>query len=142
NETLNSQFQSLHFQANINIYPFDFLGDCDCPTFSKSEPIFQRGFFVQLAPGINYQTMRFTTTGYEFEHAAWNYSLAGGVGLDLGVSDLLTLTPYAKFWYFISQDRSELFRLQPFPSTEPLSIADDAVGQLDLGLRLGLRFDQ
>lgn len=72
----------------VSFYPLDFVNDCDCPTFSKSSFLFQKGFFIRLTP-------------------AWSKGIGGSapipldhlletsisVGLDLGLSDFLTISP-------------------------------------------------
>ena len=140
---LDSRFSSLHFQANINIYPLDFVGDCDCPTFSKSEPIFQRGFFLQIAPGVQYQSIIFNPDGNtRFAFDAFNYSLAGGIGLDIGVSDFITVTPYAKYWYFFEVDYALANDFRPFEIDPTEQFVNGTANQIEAGLRLGFRFDQ
>src|SRR5688500_13551386 len=38
-------FNSFDFDLGTAVYPFDFAGDCDCPTFSKEGGLFKKGFF-------------------------------------------------------------------------------------------------
>lgn len=139
---LNSKLQNLHFQANINIYPLDFVGDCDCPTFSKSEPIFQRGFFIQLSPGVQYQSMVFDAGASAVTYSDWNYTLAGGIGLDIGVSDFITVTPYAKYWYLLEVNHDQLNEFMPYDSSPTGEFENSSASMIEAGLRLGLRFDQ
>ncbi|MEM1219108.1 MAG: hypothetical protein AAGH79_09345 [Bacteroidota bacterium] len=140
---LSSRFSSFHFQTNINFYPLDFVGDCDCPTFSKSEPIFQRGFFVQISPGVQYQSIIFDPAGNaRFSYDAFNYSLAGGIGLDIGISDFITVTPYAKYWYFFDVDYQLVNDFRPFEIGPEQQFVNGTANQIEAGLRLGLRFDQ
>lgn len=91
----NSSLSELGTQMKVNIYPFDFGGDCDCPTFGKQGPQLQKGFFVQLTGGYavyrgnyNFDTTTETVEGNGF-------TFGGGVGLDIGISNLLTITPIA-----------------------------------------------
>ncbi len=82
-------------QFKTNIYPFDFLGDCDCPTFGKQGPQLQKGLFLQLAGGYS-----FYRSDQDFEVATQviegsGFTFGGGIGLDIGISNLVTITPIA-----------------------------------------------
>ena len=43
--------QTLSFFFNVNIYPFDFGSDCNCPTWSKTGNFFTKGFYLQFTIG-------------------------------------------------------------------------------------------
>lgn len=83
-------------QFKINFYPFDFSGDCDCPTFGKQGPQLQKGFFIQASAGYAFYNLdtpddsTFSTRSREN-----GISYGGALGLDIGLSNLLTLTPIA-----------------------------------------------
>lgn len=79
-------------EFKVNIYPFDFGGDCDCPTFGKQGPQLEKGFYLQLSPG--YAVYDLSGEGLELDSGN-GFTYGGGVGLDIGVSNLLTITPYA-----------------------------------------------
>lgn len=80
------------FEFKVNIYPFDFGGDCDCPTFGKQGPQLQKGFFLQLSPGYAVYDVSIGEAGLDSGNG---FTYGGGLGLDIGVSNLLTITPYA-----------------------------------------------
>lgn len=130
------------FFFHTQLYLLDFGSDCDCPTFSKDGNSLKKGLFLQLSPGVSY-----------FSFSAENYPVAlddrhvapgigAGLGLDLGFSDFLTVTP--------------LFRATYFPSTtwEGLSgngtdvihvpgVSDEtSLWQYQVGLRVGFRPDE
>ena len=140
NATFDGQW--FQFALNTHIYLFDLLGDCDCPTFSKQSDFLQKGFFVNIAPGVSYAT--FDSDSPEIGAFVRNGTgliptISAGIGLDLGVSDLVTVTPFATARYFF-----------PFTGPQQLTIGGDKYqlpnGQVDLwqiqaGLRFGFRFD-
>ncbi|MCB0644011.1 MAG: hypothetical protein KDC44_20335 [Phaeodactylibacter sp.] len=143
------QSRTIHFQWNTNIYLFDFFGDCDCPTFSKSEPFLKKGFFVQISPGINLQQHQVFENGIdEAIQSADNtaYSLAAGIGLDIGVARFLTITPYVKGWYYFNTDWQDFRDIAPFkvdvPDGERQGPAPTDHYWLEAGLRLGIRWRQ
>ena len=96
-----SHLTSFDFDFNTAIYPFDFEGDCNCPTFSKQGTLFKKGFFLEFQPGIGYQTIYITHL--ENEHSSnVVFKLGGAAGLDIGLSDQYTLTPFISGTTFIS----------------------------------------
>ena len=132
-------YQEGGFLFKTNIYPFDFGGDCDCPTFGKQGPDIAKGFFIQLAPGFAY-TER-DTRGIAFRELDEDnfFVFAGGVGIDLGISNFLTLSPFAAARYQASE------QLGLYPG---IPINGARVGTVrghrwtyQLGLQLLARFD-
>ncbi len=141
------QFQSSYanLQFHTNIYPFDFAGDCDCPTFSKQGPSLAKGFFVQLSPGLSYINNQATALSGAIadpetnQQAGLAISLGLGLGLDIGVSDFLTITPMVRYEYY-SQD-AELNRYL-FPNTTVDLAGRSSLSQLFAGVRMFFRFDE
>ena len=79
---------NLGLSLPIAIYPLDFINDCDCPTFSKNTFWFQKGFFIRLTPSWSTKIAGSTPDTFD--------QLLGtevALGLDLGISDLLTISP-------------------------------------------------
>lgn len=119
-------FQSFQFRFNTNIYPFSFNDDCDCPTFSKDNVLIKKGFFVSFHPTISKGS--YYGEGLEglVPNDKINYHLGLGAGIDIGISDLFTLTPFFRHHRKINQP-------------------NDAVqynwNQNQFGLRLGFRPD-
>jgi hypothetical protein len=95
----NGYFKSVDFDFNTAVYPFDFAGDCHCPTFSKGGDLFKKGFFLELSPGVGYQTFTRVKSDpddpsrlpIQSKNLIWK--LGGSAGLDIGLSDPFTLTP-------------------------------------------------
>lgn len=122
------QASSFQFKFNTNIYPLDFLNDCECPTFDKDGEFLKKGFFISLHPGIDYGNLRTRgediTTPINDEHF-W-FIAGAGVGFDFGVSKLLTITPYFRWLRYLNAD----FQDQAFN-----------FNQNNFGVRLSLRAD-
>ncbi len=81
------------FQFKTNIYVFDLATDCDCPTFGKQGPQLDKGFFLQLSPGVARHGLR----GTPADGQSTSFTLGAGMGIDFGVSNLLTITPLVSF---------------------------------------------
>ncbi|MEM1217192.1 MAG: hypothetical protein AAGJ82_15965, partial [Bacteroidota bacterium] len=128
---------------NTNFYVLDFEGDCDCPTFSKQGPGLQKGLFLQLSPGWSYfsQTLNDNLFGVQVTDniSAFNFGL--GLGLDLGLSDLVTITPQVGFRYYPSVEWPALGDESPIILPTEIQ-AESSLQQLTAGLRLGIRLDQ
>jgi hypothetical protein len=92
-------FNSIDFDFNTAIYPFDFAGDCHCPTFSKSGDLFKKGFFLEVNPGVGYQTLTRVRSDPDdpdnlpIKSKNYVWKIGGSAGLDIGLSDKYTLTP-------------------------------------------------
>lgn len=86
--------QAFSLSLDVLVFPFDLAGDCDCPVFSKSDPLFKKGFFVQA--GVSWSHFQFdqwqSETQIQSTTAAPGYFV--GCGLDLGVSERLTISPH------------------------------------------------
>ncbi|MCB0703674.1 MAG: hypothetical protein KDC34_00125 [Saprospiraceae bacterium] len=132
------------FQLNINIYLFDFLSDCDCPTFSKQDPIFKRGFFIQLSPGVNLSDHQFRYSDKFVEHIdkPFSYRAGIGAGLDLGISDMLTLTPFVRHVWRFSNQWDGFLEYPPVNEINGSNIQTGDWTQWEAGLRIGLRLDE
>jgi len=132
---LDAKFYSFFF--NTNFYLFDFMGDCDCPTWSKQGNFAKKGFFVQVSPGITLLQNAVTTEGVESNANDWALSLGAGIGFDIGVTDLVTFTPMLGARYFPQANWSSLEAAKASWTFEQKS----AIMQLYAGVRLGFRFD-
>jgi len=93
-------FNSIDLDFNTSIYPFDFGGDCDCPTWSKEGTLIKKGFFLEFSPGLAYQTFHFEYYPLEGLEGYIPLSTSNlilkaslGAGLDIGLTDQFTLTP-------------------------------------------------
>ncbi len=97
---------------NTAIYPFDFEGDCDCPTWSKEGNLIKKGLFLEVSPGLSFQTINRDIVTPEdpndpqatFTSSTTLLKLGIGMGIDIGLSDAVTLTPIISYVIFSSED--------------------------------------
>lgn len=112
------KMNSFYFMFKTNFYLLNFNEDCNCPTFSKDGNTISKGFYVSIAPEIK----SFSSDFIEKEN-----TIVGGVvlgaGIDIGVTELLTITP--NVGYEITSN-----------------INDTSYKALLLGIRTGLRFNE
>jgi hypothetical protein len=129
------------FYLNTNFYLLDLEGDCDCPTFSKSGGIFEKGFFVMASPGISYLNQSIDFGDSEFTSESIAYSLGVGLGLDIGLSDFFTITPMATYRYHLPVEWEGLDQLSTeIPRDFSVLNAESPINQFYVGMRLGFRF--
>lgn len=133
-KSTDSDYYNLGFQFEVNIYPFDFGGDCDCPTFGKQGPQLEKGFFIQLSPGYSMHNYQIASPDGKNPHG---FTYGGGVGLDFGISNFLTLTPLATV-------RSNVSPYKDRPRTDINGVdlgGRDRLINYQLGLQATFRFD-
>lgn len=134
---LNEGLHEAGFQFKTNIYPFDFGGDCDCPTFGKQGPQLQKGFFLQLSPGFTYYRTEnvFVQEAEAQEHTG--FTLGAGIGLDIGLSNFLTLTPLVA----VRRGFGVYSKVNVSDMVGTLYYDEDKLTTFQAGLQLSFRFD-
>ena len=137
-DAFEGYFNSLDLDLNTSIYPFDFAGDCHCPTFSKDGELFKKGFFIELSPGLTYQTLTRDFWADFVDHEPIKssqllFKIGASVGLDIGISEQLTLTPVLS-WTKIGTGNWDNFQ-RDNPFLEKTITLDDQ-SYLGAGLRL------
>ena len=97
-EIAESRMSGITFRINTDIYFLDLSNDCNCPTFSKQNDFLKRGLFLEVSPGVEFRSLEVDgawETGVPVSEK-FNKSVFGiyaGLGLDFGLSDLITITP-------------------------------------------------
>jgi hypothetical protein len=140
---LEQQMGSLFL--NFNLYFLDLKGDCQCPTFSKSGSTLGKGLFLQVSPGYSVLEGKADLfSGARARGRSYAPSLGLGMGLDIGLSDKFTFTPFGGARYY---PKARWFGLEEALEVDP-SIGnfevsnDSAIMQIYVGMRLGFRFDK
>jgi hypothetical protein len=142
----NTTLQRFGLNFHSQIYALDLEGDCNCPTFSKEGPSINKGFFLHLTPGIEMHKADITMdpiSSFAFTPSKTTQILGKigiGLGLDLGLSDLFTLTPMISYYYF-SNAKWDNFALASNPVGFVPIIAEGTPTQLQFTMRLGIRSD-
>ena len=100
------------FQFNIFSYVFDFKSDITDPAHFERVGLLRRGFFMEIAPVfIHYRNFRhFQNSNYYNEKTEGVSTTIGGsigVGIDLPLSERLTIIPLFRYYYFPDYDRYE-----------------------------------
>ena len=134
-QTTTLDNQAIEFLVKTNFYLLNFLDDCDCPTFSKQNSILDRGFFVQLQGGVGRMQQQLEVQ--DISSTSTYTALGAGLGIDIGISDLVTITPQIGYRWVpsLSIENNELEKNLPEVDTET------SISQLQAPVRLGFRLD-
>ncbi len=134
-----ASYQEIGFQLHTRIYPFDFGTDCDCPTFGKQAPALEKGFFLQLSPGVSWledtNSIAPADQALEQKASAVLPTIGLAVGLDFGLSNLVTISPIAGVRYAIG-DAPNALEYVVAPQN------NDKYGKFFAGIHLGIRLDE
>jgi len=139
-EKIGSNFVGFHF--NTNFYVFDFKGDCDCPTFSKDGNDMQKGFFIQVAPGVDYVFNTYKNDEISETSTDVVPSVGIGVGIDFGLNNFMTITPMVKVhqYFGVNWDGLNTYFENGTTTISP-ELNENNITQFFAGIRIGLRLD-
>jgi hypothetical protein len=137
------QLQVYRFAFHTQLYPFDFFGDCDCPTFSKQNPFFKKGFFLSVSPALSLLNPRLSDD--LADSRIWTPGITIGAGIDIGFSDFITLTPFAQYGYDLNASWEGISDFIPeenrtSDSSELDTAAPVMLERWQIGARLGFRW--
>ncbi len=133
-----SAFREYGADMKVNIYPFDFLGDCDCPTFGKQGPQLQKGLFLQGSVGYSIYNTDFDAFPALETETGNGLTFGAAVGLDFGLSNLVTLTPIGGVRFGTAPYQETIFRT----GTDPEGVVyGPKLTTFYAGLQLSFRFD-
>lgn len=123
---------------NTNIYFLDFFGDTTSPTHSKPGPNFIKGLFIQLSPGLSFMTTKIDglERGVFSKSNDLTYHISAGLGYDIGLSNLVTFTPFIRYTYHF-QASWEGFDTTLL-SADNLQNNTSDITEITAGMRLGL----
>lgn len=147
NEDNKYTSNAFFFNFNTRIYPLDFGGDCDCPTFSKDGDLIKKGFYFALSPGLAYYNTSLSGRFMESEdldqsNSFLAYKVGLGAGLDIGLSDFLTINPYVFYNRFWGLKYADPIIDAVNPTIDPPLEYKSTGSEFLVGVRLGLRFDE
>ncbi len=134
------------FLLNSNIYLFNLEGDCDCPTWGKEGGFFEKGFFVEVGPGVTYMknyaernVLNSSSSRIEKENTSFRFHFNIGLGLDIGITEMFTITPFARMKWNSSEDWTNLEASLDFSKPEAQENLSDFFQQ-EVGIKLGIRY--
>lgn len=129
------------FHFNTSIYPLNFDDDCNCPTFKKEGQLIEKGFHFILSPGINYFDLTINKDSYKTNDFVFSAGL--GVGLDVGLTDYLTLTPLVMYHRYFDAEWEDLGRALNYIDDIPANASTNTdINQFFFGARLRIRLDE
>lgn len=141
-ETIELKSSAASFFLNTNIYFLDLVGDCNCPTFSKQGPTISKGIFLQVSPGVTYWNQSYTSQSGDNEASSIAFSIAAGLGVDIGITELITITPFGGVRYYPEIEWTDLSVITDEYFLLDVKAEKSTLMQPYAGIRLGFRFDK
>ena len=136
--------KSYNFNLNMQLYPLDFYGDCDCPTFSKDGNMVSKGFYWLLSPGISRHTLgsEFSSqSGMSVDDASiTSFRIGIGAGVDIGLTNLFTVSPFIQYSMNFGNSWPEQFTAYGIANPENDNNSSN-INQWHFGARLIFRPD-
>lgn len=117
---------------SVQFYPLDFFNNCSCPTFSKQGQFLKKGLFINLTPGVALSKLSSKQTAISAIHETILFGRAGA-GLDIGLSNLLTISPSISYQVSQRLDWSDIF---VSTTAHTLNIYSGVFVSLRVGMRL------
>ena len=130
---------SINAIFNVHIYPLDLAEDCNCPTFSKQGNTIKKGFFVHAAPVFRYYLQNAKGIS-EITSKSAAVGFRAGLGIDIGLSNFLTLSPMVAYEYTSSANWKKLAAAKDTPIDNG-DISSNHSGITGL-IRIGFRWNE
>lgn len=142
-DNIDASLNRFVFNFHTQIYALDLNEDCNCPTFAKQGPSINKGFFLHFTPGISYSLLEFTVTDpidpgpavTSTSSDVLTFHAGLGLGMDIGLSELVTITPMASYYFHSKGDY-----IIPAVNNSAAEVAAPFT-QLQFQVRTGFRFD-
>ena len=89
-----ANYQLMQFQLGvpIQIFPFDFYGDCNCPTFGKQNDFLQKAVYFKFIPAVSFDRLSYGD-GTWIRTTDLSWSIGGAIGLNFAINDRITIAP-------------------------------------------------
>ncbi len=133
----NLTYSSYYARVNTHFYVLDFEADCKCPTFSNQSPWFSKGFFLMAVAGAAMQNYP-SSIPFPDGSSQIIFQAGLGAGIDIGIIDLITLTPYVSYLYHITphwEGLASSLQIETESAREKSTMTS-----VQAGLRVGFRF--
>lgn len=106
----------------VLIYPFSFKDDCNCPTFKKQGNVINKGLHLIIHTSATFNKRNVEHDSVSTNTSAFVPSIGIGAGLDLGISRILTLTPFIIYQKYIRDKLETIENHEVIVSHESLNI--------------------
>ncbi len=148
--TIDWDKTSMYLNLTSVVYPLDFEGDCNCPTWGKDGDLISKGFFIGLSPSIGSHTLTSSFTNLSnpdvpeeatFESKQISFRIGALTGLDIGINKWITLTPQINAYYTPGLEWEGLADILNFRTPNVQEAVTSNVIEIQPGLKLTLRPD-
>jgi len=127
--------------VNSHFYPLDFGNSCKCTSLLKNGNVFKKGFFFSIMTGLHHNTHSVDSGS---KSSDLKPALGFGIGLDLGISKRLLLSPFLQYAWHRNTVLEDFRYPNNLDNSGPFIIhyhypAPSAFKQLKAGVRIGLQ---
>jgi len=144
-ERLDRKFELRQIDLSLSskIFLLSLEADCDCPTFSRDAGLLEKGFYLELIAGASSYNAKMKDI-YEVNDKGLSLKLGVGIGIEIGINDQVTISPYARFNRFFKNEWTGLQAAISDLDVTEINIASDIspINQLSGGIRLGISLDR
>lgn len=137
------QLRQIDLALSSKIFLLSLEADCDCPTFSRDAGLLEKGFYVEFIAGASSYNAQLRDV-IEVNDKGFGLKLGLGIGLEIGINDQITVSPYVRYNRFFNNEWSGLqAAIVDLDNAEP-NIGSDIspINQISAGIRLGISLER
>jgi len=142
-ETRTFELRQIDLSLSSKIFLLSLEADCDCPTFSRDAGLLEKGFYVELIAGASSYNATLTDV-FELNDKGIGLKLGLGMGLEIGINDQITISPYVRYNRFFSNEweglQETIGTLDNIESDRGSNTSP--INQVSAGIRLGISLER
>ncbi len=141
--TRSFELRQIDVSLSSKIFLLSLEADCDCPTFSRDAGLLEKGFYVEFIAGASSYNAKMRDI-FDVNDKGVGLKLGLGMGIEIGINDQITISPYVRYNRFFNNEWSGLQAgIADLDNTELNNGSDiSAINQISGGIRLGISLDR
>lgn len=135
--------RQIDVSLSSKIFLLSLEADCDCPTFSRDAGLLEKGFYVEFIAGASSYNATLKDV-YEVNDKGIGLKLGIGMGIEIGINDQVTVSPYARYNRFFNNEWAGLqTAVADLDNAESNNGSDiSPINQISAGIRLGISLER
>ncbi len=137
------KLRQIDLSLSSKIFLLSLEADCDCPTFSRDAGLLEKGFYVEFIAGASSYNAKMRDV-YDVNDKGFGLKLGLGMGIEIGINDQVTVSPYVRYNRFFNNEWTGLqAAIADLDVTEINSGSDiSPINQISGGIRLGISLER
>lgn len=142
-ESRSFELRQIDLSLSSKIFLLSLEADCDCPTFSRDAGLLEKGFYVEFIAGASSYNAKLSDV-YEVNDKGFGLKLGLGMGIEIGINDQITVSPYVRYNRFLNNEWTGLQAGIADLDNSELNNGSDIspINQISGGIRLGISLDR